>query len=52
MTMIDRIFKYFDGQHDGSGGQADGDITKEEWVTGFAIFIKGDPSIIIFIIYC
>ena len=40
--MIARIFKYFDGLH--AGGQADGDISKEEWITGFATFIKGDAS--------
>ena len=42
MTMVARIFKYFDGLH--AGGQADGDISKEEWITGFATFIKGGPS--------
>ena len=41
-AMVGRIFKYFDGLH--AGGQADGDISKEEWITGFATFIKGDPS--------
>ena len=40
--MIARIFKYFDGLH--AGGQADGEISKEEWITAFATFIKGDPS--------
>ena len=43
--MIDRMFKYFDGQH--AGGQTDKGITKEEWVTGFATFIKGGPSYIV-----
>ena len=40
-----RIFKYFDGQH--TGEKTDGDITKEEWITGFATFIKGETIIFI-----
>ena len=46
LTPITRIFKYFDGQHQQPGSQSDGDISnniisKEEWITGFATFIKG-----------
>ena len=47
LTVIGRIFKYFDGSE--AGGQTDGGITKEEWVSGFATFIKGDPSYLSYI---
>ena len=47
LTVIERIFKYFDGSE--AGGQTDGGITKEEWVSGFATFIKGHPSYLSYI---
>ena len=32
--LLDRIFKYFNTTNDG-------DITRDEWVVGFNIFLKG-----------
>ena len=32
--LMDRIFKYFNSNNDG-------DITRDEWVIGFNIFLKG-----------
>ena len=32
--LMDRIFKYFNTNNDG-------DITRDEWVVGFNIFLKG-----------
>ena len=32
--LMDRIFKYFNSNNDG-------DITRDEWVVGFNIFLKG-----------
>ena len=32
--LMDRIFKYFNTSNDG-------DITRDEWVVGFNIFLKG-----------
>ena len=32
--LMDRIFKYFNSNNDG-------DITRDEWVLGFNIFLKG-----------
>ena len=33
--LMDRIFKYFNSNNDG-------DITRDEWVIGFNIFLKGE----------
>ena len=32
--LMDRIFKYFNSNNDG-------DITRDEWVIGFNVFLKG-----------
>ena len=32
--LMDRIFKYFNSNNDG-------DITRDEWVMGFNVFLKG-----------
>ena len=32
--LLDQIFKYFNAEHDA-------DITREEWVIGFEVFLKG-----------
>ena len=32
--LMDRIFKYFNSNNDG-------DITRDEWIMGFNIFLKG-----------
>ena len=32
--LMDRIFKYFNANNDG-------DITRDEWIMGFNIFLKG-----------
>ena len=32
--LMDRIFKYFNSNNDG-------DITRDEWVVGFNVFLKG-----------
>lgn len=33
-VLLDQIFKYFNSEHDA-------DITREEWVVGFYVFLKG-----------
>ena len=33
-VLLDQIFKYFNSEHDA-------DITREEWVEGFYVFLKG-----------
>ena len=37
--LMDRIFKYFNANNDG-------DITRDEWIMGFNIFLKGEIFIV------
>ena len=41
--LMDRIFKYFDSVNDGS-------ISREEWIVGLNVFLRGDKSDVIIVI--